>query len=321
MITLSDKLKKAFTNIHNRFVETDVAISDKADKAEIPTKVSELENDTNYVTNTDYATAEVGGVVKVATSGNSYGIIKNSKNIIQISCAEKSDIAAKGSYTKPITPFNLDYAIEVCTNQTMSDDNTEAQGQLPASYDAVKTYVDDGLTSKADKSDLDSINNILNKNFELIATQTVAPDTDGSLPNAIEFVLDEGLTDFYLLTTTKITASSPLRLAINNVNMWGNGTVTGLNSTTNTSMYYWDIQYLSFGEGKGGVISAPKQSSTIRSPQGNFYDDYSVYVPATNILDKKANIDNITKIKLSLITSGVTYVKGSTFELWGVKKK
>ena len=29
----------------------------KADKAEIPTKVSELENDTNYVTNTDYATA------------------------------------------------------------------------------------------------------------------------------------------------------------------------------------------------------------------------------------------------------------------------
>ena len=75
---------------------------------------------------------------------------------------------------------------------------------------------------------------------------------------------------------------------------------------------------------KGSSLRSPAWlilSSTIRSPQGNFYDDYSVYVPATNILDKKANIDNITKIKLSLITSGVTYVKGSTFELWGVKKK
>ena len=178
------------------------------------------------------------------------------------------------------------------------------------------------VLDKADKADIPTkVSQLENdKNFELIATQTVSPDTDGNLPNAIEFVLDEGLTDFYLLATTKITASSPLRLAINDISMWGNGTVSGLNSTTNTSMFYWNIQYLSFGEDKGGVISAPKQSSTIRSPQGNYYDDYSVYVPPTDILDKKANIDNITKIKLSLLTSGVTFVNGSTFELWGVKK-
>lgn len=117
----------------------------KADKSDIPTKVSQLENDTNYVSNTDYATADVGGVVKVVTSGNAYGIVKNSNNIIQISCAEKSDIKLKGSYTKPITPINLNYAVEVCTNQTMSDDNTEVQSQLPASYNAVKGYVDEKI--------------------------------------------------------------------------------------------------------------------------------------------------------------------------------
>lgn len=158
MSVLSDKLKDVFINIHNKFVDVNSSIDElfdaKADKAEIPTKVSELENNTNYVTNTDYATTDVGGVVKVATSGNTYGIIRNSNNIIQISCAEKSDIKSKGNYNKPITPINLDYAVEVCTNQTMSDDNTEAQGQLPASYNAVKTYVDDGLTTKADKTNI-----------------------------------------------------------------------------------------------------------------------------------------------------------------------
>ena len=328
MITLSDKFKKAFINIHNRFVETDVAISDKADKAEIPTKVSELENDTNYVTNTDYATAEVGGVVKVATSGNSYGIIKNSNNIIQISYAEKSDIAAKGSYTKPITPVNLDYAVEICTNQTMSDDNTEAQGQLPASYDAVKTYVDDGLTSKADKSDLDSINNILNKNFELIATQTVSPDTDGSLPNAIEFTVDNELTDFYLYVNAKITATSAVRLYTNDVSLWGNATIPGLYNANTTLYYHWYIQYLSFGENKGGIISAPSQaiansSGVVRQPQGNLYNDYSVIVPHTSVLDKVSAINNIKKIKLSLVSTAnnQAFAEGSTFELWGVKKK
>lgn len=120
--------------------KTDELQENKADKAEIPTKVSELENDTNYVTNTDYATSEVGGVVKV--SNYSDGLFIKDNGALGVYGAEKSVIKAKKSWTAPITPVNLDYAVEVCTNQTMSDDNTEAQGQLPASYNAVKTYVD-----------------------------------------------------------------------------------------------------------------------------------------------------------------------------------
>lgn len=166
MITLSDKFKKAFTNIHNRFVETDIAVNSKADKAEIPTKVSELENDTNYVTNTDYATAEVGGVVKAAQYTHGLYFTPD-KNILSVYPAEKYDIENKANVMRPVNPKGFDYAMFCGTHQIMNDEydpttiltvNNAMKGQqggLPASYDAVKTYVDDGLTSKADKSDLD----------------------------------------------------------------------------------------------------------------------------------------------------------------------
>ena len=153
VITLSDKFKKAFTNIHNRFVETDVAISDKADKAEIPTKVSELENDTNYVTNTDYATADVGGVVKVAQHTHGLYFIPD-KNILSVYPAEKYDIENKANVMRPVNPKGFDYAMFCGTHQIMNDEYDPTtiltvndamkgqQGGLPASYDAVKTYVD-----------------------------------------------------------------------------------------------------------------------------------------------------------------------------------
>lgn len=185
---------------------------------------------------------------------------------------------------------------------------------------------DVAISDKADKSDLDSINNILNKNFELIATQTVSPDTDGSLPNAIEFTVDNELTDFYLYVNAKITATSAVRLYTNDVSLWGNAPIPGLYNANSTLYYHWYIQYLSFGENKGGIISAPSQaiansSGVARQPQGNLYNDYSVIVPHTSVHDKVSAINNIKKIKLSLITTAATFAEGSTFELWGVKKK
>lgn len=46
--------------------ETDLkdTLKDYAKTTDVPTKVSELENDSNYVKNTDYATSSVGGVIK-----------------------------------------------------------------------------------------------------------------------------------------------------------------------------------------------------------------------------------------------------------------
>lgn len=95
-----------------------------------------------YVKKTDYATYDTGGVVKVRSSG---GIRLTDEGSLATVCATSSHILAKTSAVNPIVPANLNYAVEVCTNQTMSDDYVEAQGQLPASYNAVKGYVDDKI--------------------------------------------------------------------------------------------------------------------------------------------------------------------------------
>ena len=134
--------------------------------------------------------------------------IKLDDAIIEVS-AEKSDIAAKGSYTKPITPVNLDYAVEVCTNQTMSDDNTEAQGQLPASYNAVKGYVDDMLSTKADKADLD---------WKLIGEEEVteADITAAGEAGVTAVTIDFGKPIDSWYSETMVITAIPISSAINN---------------------------------------------------------------------------------------------------------
>lgn len=203
---------------------------------------------------------------------------------------------------------------------------TETKADKATTYTATET--DDMLSTKADKSDLDSINSIINKNFELIATQTVSPDTDGSLPNAIEFSVNNELTDFYLYANVKLTATSAVRLHTNDMSLWGNAPISGLYNANSTFYRHWYIQYISFGENKGGIISAPSQaiansSGIVRPPQGNLYNDYSVIVPHTSVHDKVRAINNIKKIKLSLVNdaNNPAFAEGSTFELWGVKKK
>lgn len=82
----------------------------------------------NYVTNTDYATNEVGGVVKVYSPN---GIDIAASGTIRVRCATTTEIDAKTSAYKPIVPSNLDYAVAsiVGHHETM----TQAQ------YDAITT--------------------------------------------------------------------------------------------------------------------------------------------------------------------------------------
>ena len=62
-----------------------------------------------YVKNTDYATASKCGVVKVDSR---QGIsISQSSGVISVVSANESEIDEKSSIKKPITPSNLDYAV------------------------------------------------------------------------------------------------------------------------------------------------------------------------------------------------------------------
>ena len=107
--------------------------------------------------NTDYATADKAGVVKV---NEQLGISINADNQLLIACAPKAGIDKKASYCTPVVPAFLDYAVSKSTHQTISDDYDVTslgvaanfsgnQGQLPVSYDAVKAYIEETLLGGA----------------------------------------------------------------------------------------------------------------------------------------------------------------------------
>lgn len=106
------------------------------------------------VKKTDYATKDVAGAVKVDRAKQ--GLIVNDDGELRVYCAEKGEVEAKstGSGHKPISIQRFDYALSLGTHQTMNDDYVVSTGlkvhpyhsgiqeQLPASYTAVKGYVD-----------------------------------------------------------------------------------------------------------------------------------------------------------------------------------
>lgn len=134
-LTLGDNLYIRATNVPDYWW-------DGTQAQELETQKVDL---TEYVKNTDYATNTKAGVVKVATSGNTRGIIIAADNILQISCAERSDILGRASYNKPITPVNLEYAVEVCTNQDSEAELTEAQLKLPPSTQFLKDAINNAI--------------------------------------------------------------------------------------------------------------------------------------------------------------------------------
>ena len=84
---------------------------------------------TDYVKNTDYATADVGGVVKI--SGNYFGLAFNGSNQLYVNKATDAEVTAKTSHYKPIVPANLDLAVKtgVTTNTLELTDDEKASAR------------------------------------------------------------------------------------------------------------------------------------------------------------------------------------------------
>jgi hypothetical protein len=224
----------------------------KADRSEIPTKASQLENDTNYVSNTDYATANVGGVVKVKNYSSGL-FIGAETGELQVYPAETTDIDAKASFTKPVGVSNFDYAVSKGTHQDMSDDYdvttlktanklSGEQGQLPASYNAVKGYVDDMFSTKANKSDLD---------WKLIGEEEVteADITAAGEAGVTAVTIDFGKPIDSWYSETMVITSIPISSAINNF--------------TNAKLC------VLFGKTEEGAINRSDGSPALVASQGN----------------------------------------------------
>lgn len=107
---------------------------------------------TYYVKNTDYAKSNKGGVIKV-WDNSQYGLFMSS-GYLQVSPATSEEIAAKTHGYKPIVPARIEDAVKAGTHQSMSDSyNVGSKGELPASYTAVKNYVDSLVGGLEDEID------------------------------------------------------------------------------------------------------------------------------------------------------------------------
>lgn len=92
-------------------------------KSEIPTKTSELTNDSGFVTNTDYASTSTAGVIKI---GANYGLGINTSGMLYPVKATNNDIDGKSNNFKVITPSNLDYAIKKALADSKLDGTNNA---------------------------------------------------------------------------------------------------------------------------------------------------------------------------------------------------
>jgi hypothetical protein len=97
---------------------------------------------TGYVKNTDYATPDVGGVVKIRN--DTYGLqIGATNGIVFIKKATEKDIDEKAHEYKPIVPSNLEYAVKsvgdgyYATEEQVGDINTALDSILAIQNDLI----------------------------------------------------------------------------------------------------------------------------------------------------------------------------------------
>ena len=95
--------------------ETDLKdiLKDYAKTTDVPTKVSELENDSKYVKNTDYATDYKTGVIRTGGGAtlNNYGVISPSvRNYAEYNASGDTLFLSKGTFENAIAGKNLETA-------------------------------------------------------------------------------------------------------------------------------------------------------------------------------------------------------------------
>jgi len=158
------------------------------------------------------------------------------------------------------------------------------------------------------------------KVYEHIATITVAPDADGSLPQHVIFTADSDgnafqLSDFVIRAYAAFASGnkSSLYMAVNNDAAISNGAIGSLT----TACRYFNIF---FRQEADGCQRAEYTSST---PSDTYYNAQS---PAeqSRLIPPMHNKHKIPFTKIDLYTllpadGEKAWVEGSTFELWGVR--
>lgn len=200
------------------------------------------------------------------------------------------------------------------TNFTIPDGKTPIKG-IDYWTDADKAEIISEITTED------------NVNWELINTITVTPDADGSLPQSIIFSEDsEGnpleLDAFYINAVAGATDGSAARVSVTietDAKKDGLGIIGNMNlSLQDSSTRRFYVQFVKNKEWRYAEASAMSSIvSTLNYPSGNIASTPRQVIPPYSY-DK---VDTIKKVEVKIIVgTAKTWIAGSTFELYGVRK-
>ena len=142
----------------------------------IPTKTSDIENDSGYVKNTDYADNSNFGVVK---TNSNYGI-QTENGVLYVRRATEGEIKTRHQWA-PITPNNLDLALKIAMCDGVGAKWTEDE-KLKAQERIGVSKIPSGMTLAADvvlEESVESVNfnEIIVKNYEKLIIYVFRPAT------------------------------------------------------------------------------------------------------------------------------------------------
>lgn len=164
------------------------------------------------------------------------------------------------------------------------------------------------------------------KNYELIATITVSPDENGTLPTSIIFSADSNgnnfeLTDFYVRASLGATDGTSARVAFLVNGNYVSGTYSFSSTLSATTLKQWYMQWINFGGNNGAVLLMPNQTVGNSSAYPQNSTSNTSVLNGGLILPSFSKYFPVKKIEIR-ITAGTqkTFIEGSKFELWGVRK-
>lgn len=167
------------------------------------------------------------------------------------------------------------------------------------------------------------------KKWEHIATITVAPNAAGELPTAVLFSTDSDgnafeLTDFYVRMLVGATDGSSATFGVNGKNADGlSYTLGGLYSVgLQATLRRTYLQYIyDRVSGYGRVDVLPTLASTTDYPNANVNDGRGTVVIPTYAYQYNQKPLNLRTVNIYMQGgTSKTWIEGSTFELYGVRK-
>lgn len=251
--------------------ETDLKniLKDYAKTTDVPTKVSELANDSNYVKNTDYATENKAGVIKTnipfyATAVTSDGILyATPRTLEQYATLNNTGIISKGTLENVIAGKNLEttnnkvnfvnenstdtqYPSAKCTYEIKNNldrlkDNVLEVGEVSDTY----IHVEDSFLNELKELSVDGVLKQTTTTGKNLMPTTDTIDKKGVTFNGVTFKLND---DESITANGTATASLNIYLNKNLISMepgtytLSDSVATGESSTT--YFLYADIKHL-----------------------------------------------------------------------------